>query len=95
MMAAPHRGERGADKGMLITSSEAAERMGVSVKVLRRLRTEGRIRYIAITDRKIMYQVEDCDRWISGAAPAGASGRPLAASPTPTIIPFTQRRGSR
>ena len=48
----------------MLTSAEAADRLGISDRTLRKLRQEGEIRYIAITDRKILYRPEDCDEYI-------------------------------
>lgn len=48
----------------LLTPAQAAERVHVCEKTLRKLRREGLIRYVAITDRKIMYRPEDCQDFI-------------------------------
>lgn len=48
----------------LLTTAEAAARLHVSDKTLRRLRQQGHIKYVAITDRKIRYRPEDCDAFI-------------------------------
>ena len=49
---------------ILLTPLEAAARLHVSDKTLRRLRQQGLIRYVAITERKIRYRPEDCDAYI-------------------------------
>ncbi|MEV5032130.1 helix-turn-helix domain-containing protein [Sphingobium sp. LMC3-1-1.1] len=50
---------------LLLTPAEAAERLHISDKTLRRLRQQGHIRYVAITDRKIRYRPEDCDAYVA------------------------------
>ncbi|WP_375194754.1 helix-turn-helix domain-containing protein [Sphingobium sp.] len=50
---------------VLLTPTEAAKRLHISDKTLRRLRQQGHIRYVAITERKIRYRPEDCDAYVS------------------------------
>lgn len=49
----------------LLTHDEAAARLKVCAKTLRRLRTEGLIPYVAVTTRKIFYRSEDCDAFLA------------------------------
>ncbi|MCW2363511.1 MULTISPECIES: helix-turn-helix domain-containing protein [unclassified Sphingobium] len=49
---------------ILLTPAEAAARLHISDKTLRRLRQQGHIRYVAITPRKIRYRPEDCDAYV-------------------------------
>lgn len=71
----------------LLTSREAAERLNITIKVLHSLRAHGRIHYIAITDRKILYRPEDCDAWVADGAQRGTRK-----VPSNGIVPFSQRR---
>lgn len=48
----------------LLAPEEAADRISVCTKTLRRLRAQGLIRYVAVTERKIMYRPEDCDAFL-------------------------------
>lgn len=48
----------------LLTPIEAAGRLRMGEKTLRELRKQGRIRYVALSARKIAYRPEDCDEYI-------------------------------
>ena len=50
---------------VLLTPLEAALRLHVSDKTLRRIRQQGHIRYVALTERKIRYRPEDCDAYVA------------------------------
>ncbi|MGO1304080.1 MAG: helix-turn-helix domain-containing protein [Sphingomonas parapaucimobilis] len=52
----------------LLTPDQAARRLSVCTKTLRRIRQDGHIRYVAITDRKIRYRPEDCDDYVASRA---------------------------
>ncbi|WP_413714853.1 helix-turn-helix domain-containing protein [Sphingobium sp. B2D3C] len=52
-------------KDLLLTPAQAAARLHISDKTLRRLRQQGHIRYVAITERKIRYRPEDCDAYVA------------------------------
>lgn len=43
-----------------MTEEQAAERLLMHPRTLRKLRQEGQIRYVRITSRKIGYRPEDC-----------------------------------
>jgi excisionase family DNA binding protein len=83
----------------LLTSREAAERIHVSLKTLYRLRAEGGIRYVAITERKIMYRPEDCDEFIAERVELATNelSAPRIKRPRATkgqslkLVPFSQR----
>jgi excisionase family DNA binding protein len=62
----------------LLTSEEAAERLHISTKTLRQLRARGLIRYVAVTERKILYRAEDVDAFIESKV------RQEPAAPAPT-----------
>ncbi len=85
----------------LLTSAEAAAQLRVCEKVLRRLRKDGAIRYVAIGERKIMYRPEDCADYLASRVrreeacqpkptPKGKPARGRAAQPG-NIIPFSAR----
>lgn len=48
----------------LLTSIEAAERLRICERTLRKARQRGEIAYIAVSDRRVAYTVEDCDAYI-------------------------------
>ena len=50
---------------ILLTPMEAAARLHISDKTLRRIRQQGHIRYVALTERKIRYRPEDCDAYLA------------------------------
>jgi excisionase family DNA binding protein len=68
----------------LLTPDEAAGRLGVGERTLRDLRKRGLIRYVAVTERKIMYRPEDCEAFIE-------SRSRLAEPTTPPKRPPTNR----
>ncbi|WP_339345530.1 helix-turn-helix domain-containing protein [uncultured Sphingomonas sp.] len=84
---------------VLLTPQEAAARLHLCTKTLRRLRREGHIRYVAITDRKILYRPEDCDEFVASRARKAAEcpstsrithkAKPRASG---RILSFTARR---
>ena len=67
----------------LLTADEAAARLDMSERTLRRIRQRGDIAYIALTERKFRYTPEDCDAYLAGCRrldaplmkPARAAGR--------------------
>ncbi len=67
----------------LLTADQAAARLGMSERTLRRIRQRGDIAYIALTDRKFRYTPEDCDAYLAACRrldappmkPARAAGR--------------------
>lgn len=62
----------------LLTPEQAAERLRICTKVLRRLRQQGKIRYVAVTQRKIFYRPEDCDAFIESRVRQETHNPPLA-----------------
>ncbi|WP_428480375.1 helix-turn-helix domain-containing protein [Sphingomonas beigongshangi] len=89
--------------GDLLTPEEAAKRLHVCTKTLRRLRTNGQIRYVAITDRKILYRPEDCDDFVAACARKApecpSTSRKTRRISTSTssgkVVAFTARRAQR
>jgi excisionase family DNA binding protein len=79
----------------LLTPDEAAGRLGVGERTLRDLRKRGLIRYVAVTERKIMYRPEDCEAFSeSRSRLADPSTPPKPPRKTPPrfsgkVIPFT------
>ncbi len=49
----------------LLTSKQAADAIHVSERTLRKLRKEGLIAYVAVTDRLVMYRPEDCEEYLA------------------------------
>lgn len=49
----------------LLSHDQAAARLHVCAKTLRRIRQKGLIRYVAVTERKIFYRPEDCDAYLA------------------------------
>jgi excisionase family DNA binding protein len=49
----------------LLTASQAAARLNISERTLRKLRQSGQIPYIALTDRLFRYTTEDCDEYVA------------------------------
>lgn len=87
---------------LLLSEAEAAARLLVSARTLRDIRRQGRIKYVAITARKIAYRPEDCEEYVAAhvrvESPANPSSPPpkLAKGKGPCeIIPFSQRKGKR
>jgi hypothetical protein len=54
--------------GSFLTSKEVAARLMISDRTLRKLRQDSEIRYIAMTDHKILYRPEDCDEYMNSRA---------------------------
>lgn len=49
---------------LLLTEEQAAARLLMNPRTLRKLRQAGAIRYVALTGRKIGYRPEDCQAFI-------------------------------
>jgi len=84
----------------LLKEHEAAAVLGIGGRTLRDLRRRGLIRYVAVTDRKIMYRTEDCAEYIESRL---RQDEPCQRPPKPqpklsrrrggNVIPFTQQIG--
>ena len=84
----------------MLTSSEAADRLGISDRTLRRLRHDGLIRYIAITHHKILYRPEDCDDYVNSRVrcdtPAPVPKPTFRATVSSRVVPgFMEQRAAR
>jgi len=82
----------------LLTPSEAAGRLRMGEKTLRALRKQGRIRYIALSARKIAYRPEDCDEYVQAQLkrdePCDTKPQPKRQSARPgTVVPFSKLMG--
>jgi hypothetical protein len=87
---------------LLLTEEQAAERLLMHPRTLRKLRQEGAIRYVALTGRKIAYRPEDCLAFIEKqsrqeeqARPRHRPGRAAGNRRSGNIIPFSARQGMR
>lgn len=49
---------------LLLTEEEAARRLLMHPRTLRKLRSEGAIRYVRTTGRKVAYRPEDCAAFV-------------------------------
>lgn len=86
---------------LLLTEEQAAARLLLCPRTLRRLRQAGEIRYVALAGRKIAYRAEDCQAYIEqrlrqDPAPRRSS-RPksVANRGGGNIVPFSVRQGMR
>lgn len=57
----------------LLTAEQAAARLGMCERTLRKLRQKGEISYIALTDRKFAYAQDDCASLLRARATMEAS----------------------
>lgn len=86
----------------LLTEPDAAQALGVSPRTLRKLRAEGKIRYVAVTARRIRYRQQDLDAFTEArstvAQPTGVPKPPApkrTGARAGTVVPFTQRHRAR
>lgn len=87
---------------LLLTEEQAAERLLIHPRTLRKLRQAGEIRYVALAGRKIAYRPEDCtayvERRLRQAPPRSVErprGRATGQRRGAAIIPFSARQGMR
>jgi excisionase family DNA binding protein len=87
---------------LLLTEEQAAERLLMHPRTLRKLRQEGAIRYVALTGRKVAYKPEDCIAYIESrsrqepAAPQRSRpGRSTGNRRGGNILTFSARQGMR
>lgn len=86
----------------LLSEPDAAQALGVSPRTLRKLRAEGKIRYVAVTARSIKYRQKDLEAFTEARATVAQPGnetKPPAPKRTGaragTVVPFTQRHRAR
>ena len=88
---------------LLLTEEQAAERLLLTPRTLRKLRMAGQIRYVALTDRRIAYKPEDCIAYIESRMrqeePAHPekrrTGRAVGNRRAGNILTFSARQGMR
>lgn len=87
---------------LLLTEEEAAERLLMHPRTLRKLRQAGEIRYVALAGRKIAYRPEDCEAYVQSRVRvqppmprSGARPRSVGNRRTGVIVPFSARQGMR
>lgn len=85
---------------ILLTEEQAAERLLLHPRTLRKLRQAGQIRYVALAGRKIAYRPEDCSAYIESRLredqpirPPPPRGRAVGNRRGGNIVPFTARQG--
>jgi len=72
----------------LLTSEEAAKRLDMCERTLRKLRASGAIPFVELSERKIRYRAEDCDEYIeahtkrNNPCPSGSRRRPVSTNLT-------------
>lgn len=71
----------------LLTEAEAAARIGVSPRTLRKLRADGKIRYVRPSPRKVYYTEGDCAEYLARQScqdqpPCQSTDRPKARAST-------------
>jgi hypothetical protein len=87
---------------LLLTEEQAAKRLLIHPRTLRKLRQAGAIRYVALTGRRIGYRPEDCIAYVESqlrqeqhAPPRGRSSRAAGNRREGNIIPFSARQEMR
>ena len=89
---------------LLLTETEAAERLHISPRLLRDLRSKGHIRYVALSTRRIAYRPEDCDAFVESrvrkAEPCPSPKPPRPSNPrqrarSGNIVPFSEQFAGR
>lgn len=84
---------------LLLTEDEAADRLRLSARTLRKARQEGTLRYVLI-GRAVRYTLEDLESFIDSLRRVQPPCQPHRSSPRVTtrrpksaqIVPFTGRR---
>jgi hypothetical protein len=87
---------------LLLTEEQAAERLLMHPRTLRKLRQAGAIRYVALTGRKVAYKPEDCIAYIESRSRQEEppmhrprAGRSVGNRRNGNIVPFSIRQGNR
>lgn len=86
---------------LLLTEEQAAERLLLHPRTLRKLRQAGEIRYVALAGRKIAYRPEDCAAYVEtrvrkaeSYAPRPRPGRTVGNRRGGNILTFSARQGT-
>lgn len=83
----------------LLSPEQAAERLHMSERTLRDIKRKGMIRYVALSARKIVYRVEDCEEYIASRVrqdqPAETAPQPKPQGRGGKVIPFSKQMGAR
>jgi predicted site-specific integrase-resolvase len=93
----------GVNEPLLLTEEQAAERLLMHPRTLRKLRQTGQIRYVALIGRKIAYRPEDCAEFVESHSkvetlvtrPVRSSGRAVGKRRHGNIVPFSIRQENR
>jgi hypothetical protein len=88
---------------LLLTEEQAAERLLMRPRTLRKLRQEGAIRYVALTGRRVAYRPEDCEAFVEAQSrietpqvcPTRRSVQVVGKRRHGNIVPFSIRQGNR
>lgn len=87
---------------LLLTEEQAAARLLMHPRTLRKLRQEGAIRYVGLVGRRVAYRNEDLDEFIASRlkmepviAPARHGKRTVGRRASGNIVPFSARQGNR
>lgn len=82
---------------LTLTEPEAAAHLGLSARTLADLRRAGKIRFVALSARKIAYRPDDLLAYRDAQVRLAAPANPVAKPTRPrraggVIVPFTQRK---
>lgn len=87
---------------LLLTEEQAAKRLLMHPRTLRKLRQEGAIRYVALTGRRVAYRPEDCIAYVESRSRQEQvsphrrqKSRAAGNRRTGNIVPFSARQEMR
>jgi hypothetical protein len=87
---------------LLLTEEQAAKRLLMHPRTLRKLRQAGAIRYVALTGRRVAYRPEDCVAYVESRGrqeqappPRTRKSRAAGNRRVGNIIPFSARQEMR
>ncbi len=85
----------------LLSPADAEKRLQISERLLRNLKREGAVRYVALSARRIAYRTDDLDEYIDSRI---RKDDPVSTAPPPrkraaqrpaNLIPFSEMVGRR
>lgn len=86
----------------LLSEDQAAKRLLMHPRTLRKLRQQGEIRYVALAGRKIAYRPEDCEAYVQSRLRQDdplprprARQRAVGNRRGGNIVPFSARQANR